>query len=239
MNTSLGTLPNPDNVRYPPNIHWFTFTHSGRTLPVDTPKRIQELVKDSLWRNAAKKEEHDYVHRMLDSINLTAQNIGRRGSNRYLCSRKGAAQPRWCYMHEEYFKLMLEFGTLPNHDENNEIRKDFSTLFPWCKNETGNAGPKGNMRHMHMYCQYEPLLNTREVVNIILEKLLADFAVQGMILKERDGLRSDITAEINTTMCVLSAKNCVIGLELRYLIVLQVSMPELRDYGDSKDMMTS
>ena len=84
----------------------------GRTFNGDTPATIERLVRDTLWRAAAKKQEQGRTLRILDKVNLTAEIIGRKGALSNLLRHLAQSHSQKYYKGKEYKDLHDEFYVL-------------------------------------------------------------------------------------------------------------------------------
>ena len=84
-NQVLASIDSPSDIRHPPHMLRFAFSHMGRSLTEDTPKRIEALVRDTMWLAAAKTPEQGRLSRMIGKLDLTAETIERKGWYSNLC----------------------------------------------------------------------------------------------------------------------------------------------------------
>ena len=151
-NLMLSTMEPPQDVQHPPNTLRFYFSHMGQTMNGDTPTRIESLVKETLWMAAAKTQEQGRLLRMLNKINLTAEVIGRKGAFSKLCRHTAKSHTQNWYRDDAYRENHNKYGNVPMV-EGKEKQEELALFCPWCKSKEGENGKKGNMRHLHLYCE--------------------------------------------------------------------------------------
>ena len=198
----LPYLENCPTIKQPPHTLRFTFTHLGRTLNGDTSKRIESLVGDTLWSVAARTPKQGRIHRMLSSINLSAQEIGRKGTLRRLCSYRANAFSRELYKDKEVQKLHVEYGHI-SQVEGKEAQLELLLQCPWCKTKTDGKRMKDNVHHLHLYCDNEYITTMRNIVNNKLEDLVVEFYNLATTLKSDSQHQRDLIWEIHTFMVEL------------------------------------
>ena len=161
----------------------------GRCLTGDTPKRIETLVRETLWLAAAKTPEQGRLLRMIDKLDLKAETIGRKGWYSNLCRHLVASHTQNWYRDKVYRELHDKHGNVPKV-EGKEAQMELNQQCPWCTSK-GQDGyrKKANMRHLHVYCEHGPIKNLREATNECLEMLLWNFDHDATKLKENSLLQ--------------------------------------------------
>ena len=209
-NQILASIDSPDDIRNPPHMLRFTFSHMGRSLSGDTPKRIETLVRETLWQAAAKTPEQGRLLRMIDKLDLKAETIGRKGWYSNLCRHLVASHTQNWYRDKVYRELHNKHGNAPKV-AGKEAQLELDLQCPWCasKGEDG-CKKKANMRHLHLYCQHEPIKNLREATTECLEMLLWNLKHDAEKLKENSFLQKNLLVEINRKMSEISVNDCAL-----------------------------
>ena len=103
----------------------------GRSLTGDTPKRIETLVRETLWKAAAKTPEQGRLLRMIDKLDLTAETIGRKGWYSNLCRHLVASHTQNWYRDKAYRELHNKHGNAPKV-AGKEAQMELKQQCPWC-----------------------------------------------------------------------------------------------------------
>ena len=141
---------------------------------METHRGVETLIQDTLWREAARPPEQGRVHRMLDHINLTAQDIGRKGTTRRLLSHRANAFSREIYKNKDIKKLHLKFGHVPEV-EGKDAQLEVLLQCPWCKPPGTGTQAKADLRQLHLYCTNDHITSMRNLMNNYLEDLALEF----------------------------------------------------------------
>ena len=146
----------------------------GRTFNEDTPATIERLVRDTLWRAAAKKREQGRILRILDKINLTTTIIGRKGALSNLLRHLAQSHSQNYYRGQEYRDLHDEFGNVPKV-KGKQLQKELNIRCPFCKQLPGQYQTTANTRHYHIYCPNPRIAQVRQKTSKCLEVNLGKF----------------------------------------------------------------
>jgi hypothetical protein len=206
-NLMLRTMEPPPDINHPPNTMRFYFSHTGQTMNGDTPTRIESLVRETLWLAAANTQEQGRLLRMVKKINLTAELIGRKGSCAMLCRHTAKSHTQNWYRDDEYRANHNNFGNVPVV-EGKEKQEELSLMCSWCKSKEGGSLEKGNMRHLHLYCENEHMRETRYLVNDILEEKVKVFLTDAVRIQEQSQLPTNLALRINMAMHELPINDC-------------------------------
>jgi hypothetical protein len=207
----LQTIPTPADIRYPPNTLRFTFSNMGRTFNGDTPATIERLVRDTLWRAAAKKQEQGRILRILDKVNLTAEIIGRKGALSNLLRHLAQSHSQNYYRGKEYKDLHDEFGKVPKLGKKQRQRqKELNTLCPFCKHIPDQYQAKANIRHYHLYCPNQRIAQVRHKTNRCLEVIVSKFIKIAAEIKEIASINDILWDTMNRRINELAINDCAI-----------------------------
>jgi hypothetical protein len=187
-NQILASIDTPDDIYHPPHMLRFTFSHMGWSLSGDTPKRIETLVRETLWQAAAKTPEQGRLLRMIGKLDLKAETIGRKEWFSNLCRHLVVSHTQNWYRDKTYRELHDKHGNAPRV-AGKEAQLELNLKCPWCASK-GQDGckKKATMRHLHVYCQHEPIKNLREATSECLEMLLWNFKHDAEKLNENSSL---------------------------------------------------
>ena len=164
-------------------------------------------MRETLWPAAAKTQEQGRLLRMLDKTNLTAEIVGRKGSYAMLCRHTAKSHTQNWYRDDEYRVNHNKFGNVPVV-EDKEKQEELSLMCSWCKSKEGGSLEKGNMRHLHIYCENEYIQETSYLVNDILEEKVKVFLVDAMRIQEQSQLPTNLAIKINMAMNELPINDC-------------------------------
>ena len=215
-NLALKCLPTPEDIRYPPDTLRFIFSHLGKTCNGETPTTIETLVKDTLCRAAASKQEQGRIIRIIDKINLSPSIIGRKGAYSNQIRHLAQSHSQNCYRNSEYCRLHEKYGNVPKV-ESRELQKYLLTQCPFCKKEPIKREVKGNSRHHHVYCENIRINAVRERTLHCLEDILTQFTNAAQELKQIAPIESRLQDDMNKAMNELPLNDCaLIGEEGSY-----------------------
>ena len=203
----LQTIPTPEDIRYPPNTLRFTFSNMGKTFNGDTPATIERLVRDTLWRAAASKQEQGRILRILEKVNLTAAIIGRKGALSNLLRHLAQSHSQNYYRNGEYAKLHDKYGNVPKV-KGKQLQKELSTLCPFCKHLPNQYQAKANTRHYHVYCPNKRISHVRNKTAQCLEKLVSEFNTIAAEIKEIAIMETILWEDLNRGMNEITTNDC-------------------------------
>jgi hypothetical protein len=234
----MSQVTSPQDISFPPGGFRFFFVVEGKAIDGDTPLTVRRRGLSTLRDRAMKKECQGHLLRIADKTNITPKILGKRGTLSRILRHLATSHSQTFYRDNRYRELHLKFGNV-RQVEGVEAQREEALLCPLCTPDQNQYRCKGNVRHMHIYCQNDRLQVARHTLYGCLEQqlhLLVEAADKASLII---GGRFNISQQLNDSIRLLEDDDCGVLPPPRLLPSLPPHTISIDEWGHTSAMEDS
>ena len=203
----LAHVESPADICYPPGGFRFWFSIEGKAIDGDTPLTVRRRGQQTFRDRAMKKRCQGHMLRIASKTNITPQIVGRRGALSRILRHLATSHSQSFYRNKSYRDLHKTHGNVQEMDDK-LAHRDECLICPLCSHAQNRLRRKGNIRHLHIYCENTHLKKARHALYECLETKLQTLVHHVHMAFLRTGENFQIHQQLNDAVSLLKDDDC-------------------------------